>query len=107
MKEIVYLGTLIRLTRQELRLPKGDSGTEFYDIDQSVGIEMRKTLVPTSHFPDKRALSTCEAALQRTSLICPALQTFDGAQIYAPSRHLERLANLADLEKTLAEDDAC
>jgi hypothetical protein len=52
-KEIVYLGTLIRLHKAKVIVPKKDS-KEFHSLDQSVGITLRKELVGTIHFPEDR-----------------------------------------------------
>jgi hypothetical protein len=50
-KEVVYLGTLIRLHKEKVLLPKEDS-EEYYSLNQSVGISLRKELVGTTHFPE-------------------------------------------------------
>ncbi|CAD2224372.1 hypothetical protein P3J6_120200 [Pseudoalteromonas sp. 3J6] len=103
-REIVYLGTLIRLHKEKILVPK-DNSEEYYEIDQSVGILMRKELVGTSHFPESRDLISCETSLQRTAFIYPSVQLIGGT-IFSPTSDLERLAELVEFEELFGEMNA-
>jgi len=104
-KEVVYLGTLIRM-HKEKKLVKKEDGDDYYGLNQSVGIAITKQLVGTVHFPEIRDLISCESSLQRTSLIYPSLTTMDGSTIFSPTSELERLANLVEFEEVLGEINA-
>jgi len=104
-KEIVYLGTLIRLHKAK-ELVKKESSDEYYDLNQSVGISITKLLVGTVHFPELRDLISCESSLQRTALIYPSLTTMDGSTIFSPTSELDRLASLVEFEEILGEINA-
>ena len=99
-REVVYLGTMLRLYSKGNLVQKEDSN-DSYDIEQSVMIRMIKQLQGTEHFPEKRDLKACEAGLQRTSLIYPVSQLISGGTIYAPSSDLERLAQLVEFNELL------
>jgi hypothetical protein len=100
-KEIVYLGTLIRMYKAKVLVPKKDS-KEFHSLDHSVRITLRKELVGTIHFPEDRDLFSCESSLQRTSFIYPAIWLVGGT-IYSPTSELERLADLIEFEELFQE----
>lgn len=103
-KEIVYLGTMIKLYKEGVLVQKGKDN-EFYELDQSVTIQMYKSLVGTEHFPEARDFTACEYGLQRTSLIYPANQT-TGGSIFAPTADLERLATLIEFDELLGDINA-
>lgn len=94
-REIVYLGTMIKLYKQGVQIKKEDS-EERYELEQSVSIDMKRELIGTAHFQDARAFSACESSLQRTSLIYPKETLIGGGAIYAPTGDLERLRDLVD-----------
>ncbi|WP_076420316.1 hypothetical protein [Colwellia sp. UCD-KL20] len=101
IKEIVYLGTLIRLHKEKTLVPK-ESTNEYYETDQSIAISMYKTLVGTIHFPNKRDLISCETSLQRTAFIYPSTHGL-GGPIFSPTSDLERLAELVEFEELFGE----
>jgi hypothetical protein len=104
-KEVVYLGTLIRLFKEKTLVPKENSN-EFYEIDQSVKILMSKELIGTIHFPERRDLISCETSLQRTAFIYPTEQIIGGGAIFSPTADLERLANLVEFDELFEESNA-
>jgi hypothetical protein len=105
VKEIVYLGTLIRMYKDKV-LVKKEGSDEYCQLDQSVSISMFNELVNTVHFPDKRDFISCEASLQRTALIYPSKQIVGGSDIFAPTAELERLARLVEFEEVLGDLNA-
>ncbi|WP_155903012.1 hypothetical protein [Marinobacter gelidimuriae] len=104
-KEIVYLGTLIRMHKEKKLVKKGSSD-EYYELDQSVRITMIKVLVGTVHFSEIRDLISCESSLQRTALIYPSSVLVSGSTIFSPTSELERLASLVEFEEVLGEINA-
>jgi hypothetical protein len=103
-KEVVYLGTMLKLYSEGVCVPKEDCD-EMYDLEQSVAIQMQKQLNGSTHFPDHRDFSVCQAGLQRTSLIYPATHLINGFTIYAPARDLERLKELVEFSELVDGND--
>lgn len=103
-RDIVYLGTLIRLHKEKALVPKENS-EEYFEIDQSVGILIRKELVGTTHFPENRDLISCETSLQRTAFVYPSVHIIGGT-IFSPTSDLERLAALVEFEELFGEINA-
>lgn len=93
--EVVFLGTLVKLTEEAPELPKSDESGERYEVAQSVGILMRKSLVGTEHFESRESFDACSLALQRTRLVFDTMHLFDGQTILGPSPRLIRLKNLS------------
>jgi hypothetical protein len=106
-REIVYLGTLIRLHKEKTLVLKENS-EEYYEINQSVGISIRKELVGTIHFPEIRDLISCEVSLQRTAFIYPSVNVIakTGGTIFSPTSDLERLTELVEFEELFNEINA-
>lgn len=103
-EEVVFLATMVKLTRAGNKIQiSGDSG-KYYDLDQSVEIELKRSLVGTVFFPDLESVNACELALQRTGFLRHVSSLSSGGDIYAPSPRLERLAALADFENVLKEE---
>lgn len=103
-EELVYLATMLKLTKEDLRLPKDGTSVEYYDVPQSVIIQLRKSLVGTDFFPDIESISACESAIQRTGLVRYVDSVIGGSPIIAPSPLLFRLGELADLEEALGDE---
>lgn len=103
-EEVVYLATLLKLTKEGLRLPKDSDPNDYYDVAQSVTIQLMKLLVETDFFKDNAALNACILAVQRTGFIRHVTSLASGGNIYAPSTHLEKLGKLACFEDALREE---
>lgn len=102
--EIVFLGTLVKLTEQNPELPKSDGSTETYGVAQSVGILLRKTLLETEHFPSDESFRACGLALQRTGLVFDSVHLSGGDTILGPSPRLVRLTKLVDFRDALLSE---
>ena len=103
-EEVVYLATLLRLTKEGVRLPKAPDSNDLYDLEQSVVIQMFKQLVVTDFFKDHGALNAFELSVQRTGYIRHVTSLASGGDIYAPSGRLEELGKLASFEAALNEE---
>ena len=103
-EEVVYLATLLRFTKEGTRLSKGSDTDETYGVEQSVAIQLSRTLVGSDFFKDHAALNACILAVQRTGLIRHVTWMGDGSNIYAASVHLEKLGELAQFESALSEE---
>lgn len=104
--EVVYLATLLKLTRKGKFEPKKNQPGEFFGSEQSVSIQMRKILVGSDIFPRNEDLNACQAAVQRTGLIYRWDFTADGGVIFAPSSRLFALGELVDIEEALKQEDS-
>lgn len=65
-EEVVFLATMLKFTRAGGQIPKTDDSGELYDLEQSVEIELRRSLLGTEFFPNRESVSACELAIQRT-----------------------------------------
>ena len=102
--EIVFLATMLRLTMSGFLLRKENDPEQFYDIDQSVEIELKRQLPKTTFFPDAQSVNSCELGISRTGLLRHVTTLSSGGVIYAPSRLLFKLADLADFQDVLREE---
>lgn len=102
--EVVYLATLLRITRSCDLVPKHDKPEEYYDPDHSASLRMKQELVGSEMFPEDGDLRACEAAVARTGLIFQANFIMDGTLIYAASQKLHKLGSLADMDSALVRE---
>jgi hypothetical protein len=99
--EVVFLATLLRLTRNGVRTEKNEKPGEYYELEQSVAIKLRQILSNNEMFGTLESVNSCELAIQRTGFLRLVTTLSSGGVIYGPSPYLLRLTELADFEDAL------